>query len=325
MASLFADFADVWTPVAMAADLKRGRPLGVRVAGTALALFRDADGAPAALLDRCPHRGASLSLGRLVGDCIECPFHGWRFDAAGRAVKVPWNPDAKLANLAATGVPARELGGQIWVYTSATRAPVEEPTVNEALHDPRVRISGCTVQWHSHWTRVMENMLDWPHLPFVHRRTIGKGLAPLVGRRMDVVLEDRPWGFRTRTTVDGEPRDGMLDFRWPNQMNLHITLGRRKLMLMVACVPVDDTATRLLLTTARDFLTHPWLDYFFNRANLRIATEDRAIVESSDPPAVPQASEEQSVRSDAPTLRFRKAYFARLARRDVAAHGPSDR
>ena len=248
-----------------------------------------------------------------------------RFDAAGRAVKVPWNPDAKLANLSATSVPARELGGQIWVYTSTTNPPSDEPAVNELLNDQRVRISGCTVQWRSHWTRVMENMLDWPHLPFVHRRTIGKGLAPLVDRRMDVVMEDHPWGFRTRTTVDGEPRDGMLDFRWPNQMNLHVTLRGRKLLLMVACVPVDDNATRLLLTTARDFLTHPWLDYFFNRANLRIATEDQAIVESSDPPVVPPAYEERSVRTDAPTLRFRKAYFARLACGDAAAARPPDR
>ena len=95
-------------------------------------------------------------------------------------------------------------------------------------------------------------------------------------------------------------------------MNLHIPLARRRLLLMVACVPVDDARTRLILMTARDFLTHPWLDYFFNRANLRIATEDRAILESSDPPAVPDARDEKSVRSDAPTLRFRTAYFARL-------------
>ncbi len=321
----FTDFADVWTPVALAAELRHGRPLGVRVAGTALVLFRRPDGAPAALLDRCPHRGASLSLGRLVDGCLECPFHGWRFDAGGNVVAVPWNPDAKLANLSATSVPARELGGQIWIYTRLHGAPASEPSVDEALHDPHTRVSGIAVEWRCHWTRAMENMLDWPHLPFVHRHTIGKGLAPLVDGRMDVIVEDHPWGFRTRTTIDGAPRDGMLDFRWPNQMNLHIPLRNRRLLLMVACVPVDDTTTHLMLTSARSFLTHPWLDYFFNRANLRIAAEDRAIVESSDPALVPAARDEQSVRSDAPTLRFRREYFARLKRPDVAASGKLDK
>jgi phenylpropionate dioxygenase-like ring-hydroxylating dioxygenase large terminal subunit len=311
----FPDFANVWTPVALATSLRPGQPLAVRVAGTPLVLFRGADGRPAALLDRCIHRGVALSLGRVRDGCIECPFHGWRYDAAGRVVNVPWNPDAKLATLASTGVPVRELGGQIWIYTSFSQAPAAEPQVHEAIVAPGVRVAGRAIDWQVHWTRAMENMLDWPHLPFVHAATIGRQLARRADRRMDIEVEDQPWGFRSRIRIDGELERGVLDFRWPNQMNLHIPIRNRLLFLMVACVPIDERRTRMVLMAARNFLTWSWLDRLFDRTNLKIALEDQAIVESSSPPAVPDAREEKSVRTDAPVLRFRRAYFERLKTR----------
>jgi phenylpropionate dioxygenase-like ring-hydroxylating dioxygenase large terminal subunit len=256
----------------------------------------------------------ALSLGRVEAQCLECPFHGWRYAADGCVTNVPWNPDAKLPTLRTRTVPAREVGGLIWIHTSFDARPPDEPQMHEQFLDAGMHVTGVAVDWNVHWTRAMENMLDSPHLPFVHADTIGRGLRSLVGGRMDIDVEDQPWGFRSRIRVDGEPRPGMLDFRWPNQMNLHIGLPKRRLLLMAACVPIDAERTRMLLVGARDFLRSPLLDRFFNRANLRIAREDKAIVESSQPPRVPDAREEKSVRTDAPVLKFRKLYFERLAR-----------
>jgi phenylpropionate dioxygenase-like ring-hydroxylating dioxygenase large terminal subunit len=315
MDTTFTDFANVWTPVALASELGSSKPLAIQVAGVRLVLFRGEGGRPAALPDRCIHRGVALSLGRVEGQCLECPFHGWRYAADGRVTTVPWNPDAKLSTLRTRSVPAREQGGLIWIHTSFDARPADEPEMHDWFSDPGVRVAGVAVDWKVHWTRAMENMLDSPHLPFVHGNTIGRGLRPLVGGRMDIDTEDQPWGFRSRMRVDGEPRPGMLDFRWPNQMNLHLDLRRRRLLLMTACVPVDAERTRLLLVGARDFLRLPVFDRLFNRANLRIANQDKAVVESSQPPRVPDAREEKSVRTDAPVLRFRKLYFERLAAR----------
>ena len=204
----------------------------------------------------------------------------------------------------------------MWVYTSVDRPPPDEPQAHEAILAPGVRISGMSVDWHVHWTRAMENMLDWPHLPFVHASTIGRALvARSRTARMDIETEDHPWGFRSHILVDGVAERGVLDFRWPNQMNLHIPIRNKKLFLMVACVPIDAERTRMLLVTARNFLTWPLFDRLFNRSNLRIATQDRAILESSQPLQVPDARAEKSVRTDAPVLSFRKAYFARLKAR----------
>jgi len=85
------------------------------------------------------------------------------------------------------------------------------------------------------------------------------------------------------------------------------------MMMMVACVPIDDRRTRMILAMARNRFTSPVWDWAFNLANQRIAAEDKAIVESSLPVVIPAAGEELSVRTDAPTLLFRKRYFAELA------------
>jgi phenylpropionate dioxygenase-like ring-hydroxylating dioxygenase large terminal subunit len=199
----------------------------------------------------------------------------------------------------------------VWIYTEPGAHPTDAPESGE-LDDPKLRLCSFAIEWRVHWTRAMENMLDSPHLPFVHRATIGRGLVPLVEGRMDIAVEDRPWGFRSSIAVDGVARPGALDFRWPNRMLLHIPLPRRTFVLSVACVPIDATRTRLILTTARSFLKHSWLDAWFNLMNRRIAAEDKAIVESSDPVEVPRAQQEKSVRTDAPTLRFRTLYYRHL-------------
>jgi hypothetical protein len=95
-------------------------------------------------------------------------------------------------------------------------------------------------------------------------------------------------------------------------MELFIAPPGRLLRLMVACIPEDDRTTRLLLLTMRDFARSPLLHPVFRFMNRRIANEDRAIVESSLPNAAPPPGEEASVRTDAPTLAFRRIYRDRL-------------
>ena len=80
-----------WPPVA-ALDELGDSPLGVQLLGENLVVWRDAAGVVHAWPDRCPHRGARLSLGRVCGDRLECAYHGWQFDAGGRCVEVPALP-----------------------------------------------------------------------------------------------------------------------------------------------------------------------------------------------------------------------------------------
>lgn len=309
---LFEGFARVWSSVLLAEELRPGKPVKVLVAGTPVVLFRDASGRARALLDRCPHRGVALSLGKVKGDCVECPFHGWQLDGAGHVCKVPWNPDAKLDTLHGVSFPVQERGGQLWLYSDAVETAPDAPEVHESFEDPSMRVSGTALDMEAHWTRVMENMLDWPHLPFVHSGTIGRQFQGRTDARMDVRWEVTSWGARTHMELDGEARPGRLDFRWPNQMNLFVPVPTGPMVLAAVCVPLGAERTRLLLLSTRGMLKHRLFDGLFHWMNRRIALEDKAVVESSYPAVMPPASEEQSVRTDGLTLYYRKRYFAEL-------------
>ncbi|MEW5741327.1 MAG: aromatic ring-hydroxylating dioxygenase subunit alpha [Myxococcota bacterium] len=313
---MFEGFAKVWTPVTLSRRLKH-KPLPVQVAGEKLVLFRGADGKVSALLDRCPHRGVALSLGKVTKDgCLECPFHAWKFDGEGNNCDVPLNPDAKRERLFATSVPARDVGGLLWVYTAPVKEAPSEPDVPETLTRPGLARTYLEVEWKVHWTRAMENMLDSPHVPFLHRKTIGRFVRPYLkpGSRMDIEVDDTPFGFSTRGVVDGNTSRevGHLDFYRPNVMVLHIPVPKHTFRMHAICVPVAQDATRLIVVGARSFARLPLLNPLFNWSNMRIVKEDKAAVESSQPPEVPPPSEEVSVRTDRATLRFRKYYFEQL-------------
>lgn len=89
-------------------------------------------------------------------------------------------------------------------------------------------------------------------------------------------------------------------------------IGQTTFRLLAVCTPAEPGTTRLTIYTLRDFARSRLFDPLFARTNARIAAEDRAIVESSQPPEVPPAGEERSVATDAPTLAFRKIWFTRI-------------
>src|SRR5262245_20037720 len=86
-----------WYPATPSEALKQ-RPVGITLMDTPIALFRDRDGTAHALLDRCAHRNVPLSLGRVHDDgCLECAYHGWRFDGTGTCRAVPGLEEAAVA------------------------------------------------------------------------------------------------------------------------------------------------------------------------------------------------------------------------------------
>jgi phenylpropionate dioxygenase-like ring-hydroxylating dioxygenase large terminal subunit len=307
---LFDGFANVWTIVALGRDLPAGKLLPLKVAGERVVLFRGAQGKACALIDRCPHRGVALSLGKLHDGIVECPFHGWRFDGEGRNCQVPWDPDAKREQLGALALPVREIAGLLWLYTGF--APTEEPLPSETLLQPGVVLCAQSALWNTHWTRAMENMLDSPHLPFVHKATIGRLVMSHLDKRMDLTWTETPYGARIDQAIEGRERSGRLDYRSPNAMELFIDFGGRLFRMMAICLPVDDGHTQLTIVTIRNFARWHSFDWYFRRSNRRIADEDKAILETSQPAEVPSAAQEKSVRTDKPTLAFRKLYFERF-------------
>jgi nitrite reductase/ring-hydroxylating ferredoxin subunit len=171
-----------WYPIYDAERLKRRHLAGITRLGERLVLWRGAEGNIICLPDRCSHRAAPLSRGRIVAGCVQCSYHGLRFDEAGRCVMIPANGrDAKVPNgFDLTPRTVREAHGLVWYwYGDEAHAEAEVPWLENAegakpgsyLRELDVPVS---------WLRVMENLLDFHHLPFVHRWTV-----PDVGSRFD--------------------------------------------------------------------------------------------------------------------------------------------
>jgi phenylpropionate dioxygenase-like ring-hydroxylating dioxygenase large terminal subunit len=324
----FADegFADVWTPVALSREVGRA-PHALTLGSERLVLFRDGQGRVAALHDRCPHRGVKLSLGKVGRDgCLECPFHGWRFAPGGACMHIPLNPmpEEKRQRYAATAFPVRERGGLVWVYTRPGAESPDEPSVPAVMEQQGIHMWHYAETWNAHWTRAMENMLDSPHLPFVHRRTIG---GPLWRRmkpdsKMEMEVHPTPTGFRTSWSLDGEASEAYLEWLRPNGMALNIPIPHRVMRLHMWCVPVDAAHTRMMLVSTRDFLKLQPLAALLDHYNKRILKEDQAVVESSDPLEVPLVTEERSVATDRATLAFRRWYLERKKQGPREASSP---
>ena len=162
----------LWHPVA-SADAVNGGPLAVRLQDQPLVLWRDAAGRIVAALDRCPHRGARLSLGRVHDGHLECPYHGWRFDGAGQCRRVPALPDfTPPATQRLNSVAAREAYGLVWLRLDGEGG--ELPTF-AAEADTRLRKLLCgPYDVAASAPRIVENFLDMSHFAFVHEGWLGE-------------------------------------------------------------------------------------------------------------------------------------------------------
>lgn len=160
-----------WHPVALSSDVQQG-PEGVRLLDEDLVLWRDAAGVANAFVDRCPHRGARLSLGCVNEGNLECPYHGWQFADSGQCVKVPAVPSfTPPPQHCVKSFGVQEACGLIWVQLQAADVPLP---VFEAEDDARLRKVSCgPYDVAASAPRIIENFLDMSHFGFVHEGWLG--------------------------------------------------------------------------------------------------------------------------------------------------------
>ncbi|HKF21346.1 MAG TPA: aromatic ring-hydroxylating dioxygenase subunit alpha [Candidatus Angelobacter sp.] len=145
------------------------RPVAASVYGEHIVLFRGKGGELVALEDRCAHRNMPLSQGKVVGDCLECPYHGWQYDGGGACVVMPsLGINGKLPRHTVRRFPVRERDGFVWAYLGQD-FPVEEP-----FRFPHYGERGWTsfrmkTRFAGTVESCLENFLDCPHTVFVHQ------------------------------------------------------------------------------------------------------------------------------------------------------------
>ncbi len=295
-------------------------PQQVEIAGEKLVVFQGSDGQWHALLDRCPHRGASLSLGLVTDDGnLRCRYHGWRFRGDGACARVPLNeltPQA-VGSIATTAVPVVELAGALWIYTASLREAPDPPApvVPPSLQGPPRQFGTYCQHWNAHWTRAVENFVDFAHPSYLHRDTIGSWTHDYAesGAVATVEVQPEPWGFTTLNYFTS-PRQGFrVDWYRPNLSVINFGSSADS-KLHVFSIPESATRTRVMtvrhLPPGGDAAT--WSARAATVDNT-ILDEDRLVVESQQGPV--DDDREISVATDAPAVAFRRWHQAMLKAR----------
>jgi nitrite reductase/ring-hydroxylating ferredoxin subunit len=302
-----------WQPVARLEDLKEG-PQRAILLGEALAVFLTESGEAAVVADRCAHRGALLSMGKVCGESVQCPYHGWEWSGEGACTRIPSLADQRqippLARI--PSYPARVQWGLVW--TTLEEPLTDVPDVPWFDEDTWTWGHGEPFELPVAFGLMIENFRDVSHFAFVHQATLGvqpAEIEPLLPERngLEVTLRrNMEWG------------DGASD-AWGSlrEMGYHTIAPN-----FTSARMFTDDGERCLLHAARAISAtesaHYWIEAGlenFDRERLEkviaydagIYAEDVAVLSKVTPPELPlDPSVEVHTPADRFTLAYRQAY-----------------
>jgi phthalate 4,5-dioxygenase oxygenase subunit len=200
-----------WTPVCLIEEVAEpeGSPVKARVFGEDLVVFRDTQGRLGILDEHCPHRRASLVLGRNENCGLRCLYHGWKMDVEGTVLEMAAEPNANLSarKLKHRAYPAREWGGVVWSYFGPRETMPEFRPPAWAPH-AQVRVSIAKVIIPCNWAQVIEGAIDSAHSSSLHssdmvpatvdgaKATEKLWLRPSTDKSPRLQVQRTPYGFR---------------------------------------------------------------------------------------------------------------------------------
>jgi phenylpropionate dioxygenase-like ring-hydroxylating dioxygenase large terminal subunit len=301
-----------WHPVAELAHFDERPVLATRLLGEDLVLWRDGE-RYYAWQDLCMHRGAKLSLGKLVDGCLMCPYHGWTYNTEGQCVRIPAHPTQTPPPKARVCRYQARIGyGLLWVCLgepSADLPPFPEwnqPGFVAAVCGPfsHIRANG---------PRLIENYLDAAHFPFVHGGVLGDPSQAEIGEYQARITEG---GVETDPIAVYQPDPyggsaGLVTYTYHafRPLTAHFTKhmpGATNGMVLTVTPhdELDSSAWFLVATTARNDSAELKRDYTPRIA--AIFEEDRVIVESQRPELLPlDLQAELHLRSDRVAIAYR--------------------
>lgn len=274
-----------WYAAAFSDEVSR-EPISRTLLDTPTVLFRKVNGEPVALFDRCPHRFAPLSLGSLIGDEIQCNYHGLRFDCSG---KCSHNPHSKGSAPSAAKVEAYhviEKFGVIWYWPGDPEKADENllPDFSYLEQPEEYKILKGVLHVKGNYQLVVDNLLDLTHAPYLHPHFAMPGVTPeqqlaATETRLER-YDDHVRAFRLRkglppnqATMDlfgfpPDPVDTRTHINWYPPSLIHIDIG--------SCTPGSDEKKGLCMPQAHCITpeTETTCHYFFLAARNMLLNDE---------------------------------------------------
>jgi phthalate 4,5-dioxygenase oxygenase subunit len=250
-----------WTPVCLIEEVSEpdGAPVHARVLGEDLVVFRDSEGQLGVLDEQCPHRRASLVLGRNEEGGLRCLYHGWKMDVRGNVLEMASEPAASgmAEKVRHKSYPTQEWGGMVWAYMGP---PDTQPPFTPPAWAPNanVRVSIAKAILPCNWAQILEGAIDSAHSSSLHssdmvparvdgaKATEKTWLRPSTDKAPRMQVQRAGYGFRyaalrrpikdsathdyVRTTVFVAPATALIP---PNNLYNVANIN----------VPLDDTST----------------------------------------------------------------------------------
>ena len=281
------DLQNHWYPVQFSSKLKDDSLLPFELLGEPWVLFRDGNGSAACIKDECAHRACPLSLGSVTNGEIQCPYHGWSFNAEGSCTAMPSTVFCK--GIGVRALPVVEADGFVFVW----------PGPNEPPSSPQIGAFDVPQGYQVHAEievevpvdhgLLLENLLDLAHAPFTHTSTFAKGWP----------IPDIVRFHQTTQVLSGSWQPYPIDMSFEPPCMVFSTIGlskpgkiergsraadcRNHLHQMHVCLPSRPGHSRLLYRMSMDFLEWtrfiPGMPKVWEKVAGRVLGEDLSLVE----------------------------------------------
>jgi len=318
-------YINFWYPAISSTELG-DQPAKIRMLGQDFVVFRDANGQPHCLSDTCVHRGGSLSGGKMNGDCIQCPYHGWEYNGAGECVRIPsLGPNPRIpSRTRIDAYPTCEKYGLVFAFLGDLPEAERPPILEIPEYDsPDWRSTRINYQVAVNYERSIENGLDPAHNEFVHPthgfsgenaeyrvndlRMVGDGTwgPGFFHRFKSPASEDEEWAKIKQASDSREAGSGIIG---PNHMWTYIRYGEGRAMhqYLYEC-PVDATHTNIFFINMRNTYIEPEMDEKFTERNWAVLNQDITVLTDLRPRLTPATNtREFMLPADKPILLYRE-------------------
>jgi nitrite reductase/ring-hydroxylating ferredoxin subunit len=295
-------FMNFWYPAEESSQVTH-EPLKVQMLGLPFVLWRDEQGQAHCVSNTCTHRGGSIGDGKVVGNCVQCPYHGWLFNGDGECERIPsLGPlDTIPPRSRIDAYPVEERYGLVFVFLGDLPED-QRPTILpiDEYDDDGWRTLRMRYRWRANYVRLVENQSDPSHVEYVHGG-MGMGGANSDYQVPKFDIEETDWGAGTMTVFEspGSPDEVLGEFSKRGRSDagsgyhgISMTWTRIRFsedagmnMYIYAC-PRDELDLEIFLINTRNCRLEPEKDEnFLERMGVAVE-EDRIVVEKLEP-AIP--------------------------------------